>query len=243
MKSSVTRTVFNREFWAALYSPARYLSFTILFGFSAASLAASLQLAEGQFWTLQALWLLSVACPLPLFVTLITMPLIAGERASGTFEALELLPVPLRKIVIGKFMAAFLAMCLGLVGSIVPWLLLSHTLGPRAHVPVSVLRAPYCLLLLHAFSWTALGMLSSAVARRPWIAAAGTLLFGMAAMLLWGALSRFFLAGNLHVSTFPIWDELLAAASGHIALHSIVFHISFGLWALFMAIQVLEARR
>lgn len=243
MKASVTRTVFNREFWAAFYSPARYLSFTVFFGFSAAVLAAFLQLAEGQFWTLQALWLLSVAFPLPLFVTLVTMSQLAGERASGTFEALALLPVPLRKIVVGKFMAAFLAICLGLAGTIVPWLLLSHTLGTRARMSLSVLYAPYCLLFLHAFSWTALGMLSSAMARRPWIAAAGTLLFGMAAMLLWGACSQLFLAGNLHAHAFPIWDELLMAASGHLSFRSIVFHLSFGFWCLFLAIQILEARR
>ena len=243
MKASITRTVFNREFWAAFYSPARYLTFTALFGFSAAILAASVQFAQGQFWTLQALWLFSVAIPLPLFVTMVTMPLIAGERASGTFEAMMLLPIPLRKIVIGKFLAAFLAICLGLLGTVVPWFLLVHTLGSRSQVSPEVLRAPYCILLLQAFSWTALGMLSSAVSRRPWIAAAGTLLSGIALMLLWGALAQFFLAENHHAPLFPIWDELLFAANGHIALHSIVFHLSFGLWCLFMAIHLLEARR
>ncbi len=240
--SSATRTSFYRELGASIFSPARYATFAAFFALSAAFLSAALQLGEGKFWSLEALWTLSVALPLPIFVSLVTMPLFAGERAAGTYESLALLPIPLRKIVVGKFTASFLSVCLGLAGSTVPWFLLCHALDSRA--PDSVLlKAPLVLLLLHAFSWTALGTLCSAMARRPWIAATGTLFAGGALMLLWAASSRFFLSGNLQSSPFPIWGELLDAAGGRIALHSIVFHVMFGLWCLFACVQTLEAKR
>ncbi len=240
--SSATRTSFYRELSASIFSPARYVAFAAFFALSAAFLSAALQLGEGKFWTLEALWTLSVALPLPIFVSLVTMPLFAGERAAGTYESLALLPIPLRKIVVGKFTASFLSVCLGLAGSTVPWFLLCHALDSRA--PDSILlEAPLVLLLLHAFSWTALGTLCSAMARRPWIAATGTLFAGGGLMLLWAASSRFFLSGNLRSSPFPIWGELLDAAGGRIALHSIVFHVMFGLWCLFACVQILEAKR
>ena len=240
--SSVTRTSFYRELSASLFSPARYATFAAFFALSAAFLSASLQIGEGKFWTLETLWTMSVAIPLPLLVSLVTMPLFAGERAAGTYESLALLPIPLRKVVIGKFAASFLSVCVGLAGSVVPWLLLRHVLGPRAP-DTALLRASFVLLLLHAFSWTALGTLCSALARRPWVAATGTLFAGGVLMLLWAAFSRFSLGGNLQASPFPVWSELLDAAGGRIALHSFVFHVAFGLWCLFASIQFLEARR
>ena len=81
------------------------------------------------------------------------------------------------------------------------------------------------------------------MARRPWIAATGTLFAGGALMLLWAAFSRFFLGGNWQSSPFPILGELLDAAGGRIALHSVVFHMAFGLWCLFACVQSLEAKR
>ncbi len=240
--SSATRTSFYRELGASLFSPARYATFSAFFALSAAFLSAALQLGEGQFWTLQALWTLSVAFPLPVIVSLVTMPLFAGERAAGTYESLALLPIPLRKIVVGKFTASFLSVCVALAGSTVPWFLLSHALDSRAPDPI-LLQAPLVLLLLHAFSWTALGTLCSSLAKRPWVAATGTLFAGGSLMLIWAALSRQYLSGNWQSTPFPIWGELLDAAEGHIALHSIVFHISFGLWCLFSCVQSLEARR
>ena len=240
--SSATRTSFYREFSASLFSPARYATFSAFFALSAAFLSAALQIGEGRFWTLQALWTLSVAFPLPILVSLVTMPLFAGERAAGTYESLTLLPIPLRKIVVGKFTASFLSVCVALAGSTVPWFLLRHALGSRAP-ETALLYAPLTLLLLHAFSWTALGTLCSALAKRPWVAATGTLFAGGALMFAWAAFSRFFLDGNWQSTPFPIWSELLDASSGRIAVHSFVFHASFGLWCLFACVQTLEARR
>lgn len=240
--SSATRTSFYRELGAALFSPSRYVLFACFFAISAAIFSAALHLAEGKFWSLEALWTISVALPLPAVAAIVTMPLFAGERSAGTFESLALLPIPMRKIVIGKFTASFLSIATGLVGTLVQWFLLCHALGNRAPSG-PVLTAPFVILLLHAFSWTSLGTLCSAIARRPWMAASGTLFAGGALMLLWAAFSRLYLGGNYSSSPFPIYGELLDAAGGRIAIHSIILHVSFGLWCLFASVQQLEASR
>lgn len=240
--SSVTRTVFYRELWSGLYSPARYGAFASFFAMSAAIFTAALQLGEGRFWTLPALWTISVAVPLPLLISLVTMPLFAGERAAGTFEQLAMLPVPMRKIVIGKFAASFISSCIGIAGTVMPWLFLRHFLGSRAPDGIT-LCAPLTVLLLHAFSWTALGTLSSAFARKPWIAAVGTILIASGLLFVWAAIARFYPALTNDASSFPIVNELLDASAGRVALHTFTVHITFGILCLFISTFWLEERR
>lgn len=240
--SSATRTIFAKEFVSSFLSPTRYLSFAVYFAFSSAIFCSALQLAQGKFWTIQTLWTFAVALPLPVLISLLTMPLIAGERASGTYELMALLPIPLRKVVVGKFVATYLGAIMAIVGSFVPWFLLCHALKARAPLPSSLI-APVIMLLLHAFSWTALGTLASVIARRPWQAAVLTLAAGFSLMLVWAAASHFWFSGNWLSTSFPIVSELLDSAGGHIYLSSIVFHVSFGLLSLFSATQILEAQR
>ena len=228
--SAISRTVFYREFFASLFSRSRYIEFALFHSLSGAFFCTALQLAEGRFWTIQTLWTLSVALPLPIIVSLVTMPLFAGERASGTYEPLRMLPIPLGDVAIGKFFSSFLSVVVCMAGSLVPWLVLCHVLKDRAPATAS-LAGPATLLLLHAFSWTALGTF------------AGTLVMGCALMMLWSAVSHFWLGGNWLSSSFPIIEEALDAAGGHIRLHTVVFHIGFGALALFASIRTLEANR
>lgn len=238
----IARAVFYREFFSSLFSRSRYVSFALFHALSGALFCTALQLAEGKFWTIQMLWTLSVALPLPIIVSLVTMPIFAGERSTGTYEPLRMLPIPLGDIALGKFVASFLSVVACMAGSLVPWLVLCHVLKDRAPATAS-LAGPATLLLLHAFSWTALGTFSSSVARHPWVAAAGTLVMGAALMMLWSAVSHFWLGGNWLSSSFPILEEILDASGGHVRLHSVVFHIGFGIFALFATRRTLEANR
>ena len=62
-------------------------------------------------------------------------------------------------------------------------------------------------------------------------------------MFVWAAFSRLYLAGGLTTNVLPLLAELEDAAGGRIALHSVVLHLSFGLWCLFASEQVMEVRR
>ena len=233
----IARIVFWREFLSSLFSKSRYIAFALFHALSGALFCTALQLAEGKFWTIQTLWTLSVALPMPIIVSLTTMPLFAGERSSGTFESLQMLPISLGDVALGKFAASLLS-----AGTLVPWFMLCSVLKDRAP-DVSTLAGPAVILALHAFSWTALGTFSSSVARHPWVAAAGTLVMGVSLMMIWSAVSHFWLGGNWLSTTFPLFEEILDASGGHIRLHSIVFHLGFGTLALYAAMRTLEANR
>lgn len=238
----IPRIVFCREFFPSLFSRSRYVSFALFHALFGAIFCSSIQLAEGKIWTIQTLWTLSVAVPLPVIVSLVTMPLFAGERSSGTFESLSMLPISLGDVALGKFFASYISVLVCMAGTIVPWLVLCHVLKDRAPA-ASSLAAPALLLMLHAFSWTALGLFSSSVARHPWVAAAGTLVIGTAIMMIWSAVSHFWLGGNWVSSPYPIFEEILDAAGGHLRLHTIVFHLGFGIFGLFASMRTLEANR
>lgn len=240
--SSITRTVWAREASAFLCSPAAYAALVSFFALSAGLFFTALQIGEGTFWSLPALWTLSVALPLPLLAILMTMPLFAGERASGTLPMLLILPISMRKVILGKFLAAYGTVWLGILGALAPWLFLARVLSGKVP-PIEALLPAVGMLGLHAMSWTALGVLSSVLARRPWAAAVGTILLGGGAMLAWASLSRLFLGGHWQITSFPLMLELLDAAAGRIALQSLVLHLSIVMWCLYASLQILEARR
>ena len=240
--SRTTRIVWAREAFAMSCSPAVYTALTAFFALCAGLFFAALQIGEGTFWSLPALWILSVALPLPLLAILVTMPLFAGERASGTLPLLMILPVSLGRVVLGKYLAACGTVLLGILGAVVPWLFLARGLAGKLP-PLAALAAGAAMLGLHGMSWTALGLLCSVLARRPWAAAVGTLMLGGGAILAWTALSRLFLGGHLHAPSFPLVTELLDAAAGRLALHSLALHLSLAAWCLFVSRHLLEARR
>lgn len=238
----IARTVFFRELNSSLLSPVRYLSLAAFFSLSSSIFCAALQFGEGKYWSMQTLWLFSVALPLPVLCSLLAMPLFAGERAAGTYEALSMLALPMKKVLIGKFAATCLSAFFAVAGSVVPWLLVSHTLKGRAP-DFAVLHAPLVLLALHSFSWTALGTFSSAISPKPWLATVGTLFLGAAINFAWSSVSRFWFSGNWLSASFPVVTEIFDAAGGNLALHTIAFHVLFGLLALFFAEQILEVKR
>lgn len=240
--SGLTRVIWRREAAAYLRSPSAYTGQVAFLALAAGLFFTALQLGEGTFWSLPALWTVAVAIPLPLLTILLTMPLLAGERSSGTLQQIMILPIPMRRVVAGKFLAAYGAALLGLLGALVPWAFLSHNLAGRLP-PMTALLPSMAVLALHAMSWTALGLLASAMAHRSWAAAVGTLLMGGGLMLAWASLSKLVFGGHLQPSTFPVIAELLDAAAGRISLHTAVMHVSFASWCLFMSLQVLEGRR
>lgn len=239
---SVTRIVWAREAVAACYAPATYLTLATYLAASAGLFAASLQFGEDGSWSVAALWTLSGAIPLPLLAAMATMHLFAGERSEGTLAALLTVPVRERDILLGKFLAALGTVLLGLAGAVMSWLLLERAL-PDGVPPVSHLALPLALLALQALSWTALGTLTSVLARRPWGAAAGVLLAGLGGMLAWGACARFFPSLRWHMPAFPLLLECLDAAAGRFSLRSLMWHGTAAWWLLFAGTRLLEARR
>ncbi len=239
---SLSRIVGAGSFFSMFVTPWGYASLAIFLAFSGGLFASSLHFGEGRFYSLQSLWTLSVALSLPLLAAMSTMPLFAAERSSGTMELLATVPVKERDLVLGKFIAGLGVVLIGLFASLACWLLLRRALPDK--IPnVSTLWPATLVLGLQALTWTSIGTLMSLVARRPVWSACGTLLACLSFAWLWGGASRFFPEIRWHMPAYPLAIELLDAASGRLALVSLVRHASFTWFFLYVSVRLLEVRQ
>lgn len=240
---SARRIIWGRETRALWLT---WTAWATLAGFLAASallLTFTLRAGEGAFWRAEALWAMVAAIGTPVLAALASMRLFAGERQAGTLETLLTAPVSDHDLLVGKYASALGFVWLILAASALPLSLLSHLSTGAVRLNRTALAGSALFLALHAASWTALGTLCSAAARRPTAAAAGTLLSGGGAI---GAanLCLLFLPGlRARVPLPPPLLELPDFVSGRLPLASFVIHVALTAGLLFAALRVLEARR
>lgn len=141
--------IFRRELRAYFNTPLGYIvvtAFLLAFGgwFFYLHDALDSQVASMRPLFDAAPLLLAIFCPL------VTMRLLAEERATGTLELLVTLPVREWEIVVGKYLAALAVVVLGTLGTLsYPLTLLAYApldLGPVAggYVGLVILAAAYC---------------------------------------------------------------------------------------------------
>lgn len=123
------------------------------------------------------------------FIPAITMRLWAEERKSGTIELLFTLPLTTPQIVIGKFLAAWLFVCISLLLTFPVWICVNYLGDPDN----GVILAGYLGSLLMAGGFLAIGAFISALTKNQVIAFVLTVL----ACLL------------INLSGFPIVTEFL----------------------------------
>lgn len=148
-------------------------------------------------------YFLSAAVLAALVVPLLTMRLIAGERREGTLDLLLSAPIPLGRVVLGKYLGA-----LGFL--LVLWLpavAMPASLALGTELDWGMLAAGALGFLLALAAFTAVGLYTSALASQP--ATAATTSYGLL-LLLW-------LAGS---AGGP--DNLLADLSPLVHLRSLV---------------------
>ena len=107
------KAIFNREFRAYFKTPIGYTALAILFFMS--GLLFSTNNLWGQSSSLQGVYsFVFVATVMLVIIPVITMRSFSEEKRQHTDQALLTAPVKLSRIVLGKFLAAFLLFALGL---------------------------------------------------------------------------------------------------------------------------------
>ena len=125
---------------------------------------ASLQSFFGiSFWTLF------------FFIPAITMGMLAEERKSGTIELLETKPVTDWQIIAGKFLAAFLLICVTLALTL-PYYITVASIGKIDHGAVLM---GYLGLLFMSASYISIGLLASSVTTNQIVALLMSLFIGI----------------------------------------------------------------
>jgi len=174
-----------------------------------------------------------------LVIPVLTMRLLAEERATGTIELLMTFPVTDAQVVLGKFLATLVVYTIMLVPTL-GYVVILKVYGNSEWGPFI---SAYLGLLLLGGAFIAIGMFSSSLTRNQIVA--GVVGIGIL-LLLWvlGAASGILgsrLAG--FVGYLSLSDHFTGFTSGVIDLKDVVFFLSVIAGALFITTRVLESNR
>lgn len=240
--SRAFRTLWRRELKSMLRS---LFGWIIIAAFAAAVgslLLFSLWRLDGRIiQSLPALFATDVALALPPLIAFATMRSFAEERQNGTLEGLLTVPVSDSAVVWAKFAGAYTVVVLAIaaaIGSLAIYAEYVAHLGSPIDYRRTGVASATVLLLLHAASLTALGVLVSLYSRRPALAAVATLFLSIPPVL--------FLAGAFANAGLPAWFDRLdigTVADGVVDSRPIVFALSTLFLFLFASIRALESRR
>ncbi len=184
-------------------------------------------------------WVITLA-----LITALTMRTFAEEKRSGSLELLMTAPLRDVDVVVGKFLAAFnLFGLIILITASYPWLLKAFSTGVWEVDKAQVASGMAGLLLMGSF-YTATGVLVSALARGPVLAAIGS--FAVLSVLFF--LDAFWYAGPTgsiqrlldYVSAI---QHVMDFSRGMVDSRAVIFYLSGAWLMLFTTVKVLEAKR
>ena len=161
-------------------------------------------------------WLLMLVCPA------LTMRLFAEERQSGTWLLLRAQPIALWKIVVGKYMAAFMLMVMALLPCIVHYFIVFYMAEPIGNIDGGQFVGSMMGLVFLSASFTGIGMLCS------------TLTGSQLVAFILGAVANFVLYWVV------LQDHYSSISRGVVDLRDVVFFITLTIVSIVITILVAD---
>ena len=161
-------------------------------------------------------WLLMLVCPA------LTMRLFAEERQSGTWLLLRAQPIPLWRIVVGKYMAAFVLTVIALLPCIVHYFIVFYMAEPIGNIDGGQFAGSMMGLVFLSASFTGVGMLCS------------TLTGSQLVAFILGAVANFVLYWVV------LQDHYSSISRGVVDLRDVVFFISLTIASVVITILVAD---
>lgn len=230
------RVVFARTFGRLAPSPTTAAAIAGFLALAGGLFTLALMRGDGGSTPVAALWAVSATPFLPVLSALLTMRLVADERASGRLDLILTAPVRERDFVLGKFLAAHsltvLAVVLYLAGALAALKICAPELGgglsAGAFVPALL------ALLMQSALWCATGLLASACFRYAAAAAFASLLLMLAlphalfmAATAWSPVIR------ARFSSMPFEAHIIDISTGLVSFSAVAFYAALTFFALF----------
>ena len=230
----------RRDFTALFVSPVGWVVaglFVFLvsgFGFIATVLAGQQATMAGVFGVITNFLMVVI-------VPLLTMRVLAEERAQGTLELLLTSPVRDWELTAGKWFGAF-AFYVMLIATTLVYVVILRVYA--SGLDLGLIGATYLGLVLVGASAIAIGVFASSLTRNQIVA----FFIAMALLLMiWyaGYVIGFFVAppANLFFEYIGGWNRFQAFGLGSAALRDIVYFVTLTFGALFLTTRVLGSRR
>ena len=161
-------------------------------------------------------WLLMLVCPA------LTMRLFAEERQSGTWLLLRAQPSALWKIVVGKYMAAFVLTVLALMPCVVHYFVVFYMAEPIGNIDGGQFVGSMMGLVFLSASFTSIGMLCS------------TLTGSQLVAFIFGAVTNFVLYWVV------LQDHYSSISRGVVDLRDVLFFVSVAIVAIVVSVLVAD---
>lgn len=159
-------------------------------------------------------WLLMLVCPA------LTMRLFAEEKQSGTWLLLRAQPIALWKIVVYKYLAAFVLTVLALFPCVVHYFIVFYMAEPMGNIDGGQFAGSMMGLVFLSASFTGIGMLCS------------TLTASQLVAFILGAVSNFILYWVV------LQDHYRSISRGVVDLRDVVFFVSVAVAAIVVSILI-----
>lgn len=238
-------TIMKRELMAYFLSPIAYivtLLFLIVVGLVFSHIVDIINLVPHGIAIVDTLftWLIfTIAFVLPM----ITMRLVAEEKASGTLEVLMTTPVTDLQVVLGKYFATLLFYVFMWLPTVAYVVILRQYSGEVSPLDIGPLWSGYLGVFLVGMLLVALGLMFSSITKTQVIAAmlAFAVGFGLFLVLLFfeGTVGE---SDVLHYFS-PVRHIRQEFARGWIDLRRVVFYVSATVWCLYLTKKIIEARK
>ena len=177
--------------------------------------------------------------PLLVFVPVLTMRLIAGEKQSGTIEPLLTAPVSDAAVILGKYGAAIAMWCVLWL----PTVIYAYIMSQHGTVDWGATASSYLGILALGAYFMGIGLLMSALAPTQIIAA--VLSFVALGVLFTIGIGEFVFDGAVRelCSYVSMWGHMQSFSKGVVDTRYLVFDSSVAILAVGLSIGVLKARR
>ena len=161
-------------------------------------------------------WLLMLFCPA------LTMRLFAEERQSGTWLLLRAQPIALWKIVVGKYMAAFVLTVLALLPCAVHYFIVFYMAEPIGNIDGGQFIGSMMGLVFLSASFTGVGMLCSTLTKSQLVS---FILGGVSCFILFWV---------------TLQDHYSSISRGVVDLRDVVFFLSVAVAAVIVSILIMN---
>ncbi|MBQ3999049.1 MAG: ABC-2 transporter permease [Paludibacteraceae bacterium] len=104
-------------------------------------------------------WLFMILCPA------LTMRLFSEERQTGMFDLLRTKPIPLSRIVLGKYMAAWTLILIGLLPCFVHYFVVAYMAEPMGNLDSGAFLGSFIGLILLSGTFMAIGLFCATLSK------------------------------------------------------------------------------
>lgn len=240
------RAILKREITSFFTSPVAYLVIGLFLVLSSLFLwvfRGPFNIFDAGFADLSQFFLLA-PWVLLLLIPAITMKSFAEEKRLGTMELLYIKPIPLGKVVMGKFFGAVLLIVIALI----PTLFYAYTVNElgavQGNLDTGVLFGSYVGLLFLVFNYTAIGIFASTLTENQIVAFIMALLLCFIFYYGFEGLSTLFGEGSavLFVKDLGLKARFESVARGVLELNDLVYLASGTVFFLYLAFLQLKTQ-